>query len=59
MDRRPLPSELTPEEQRMRAQLYREMALTATTSDVRQALLDLARRFDELSNEKAAVPSPA
>ena len=59
MDRRPFPSELTPEEQRTRAATYREMAVTATTADIREALLGLARRYEEMANEKAAVPAPA
>ena len=40
MRHRPLPSELTAGEQRMRAALYREMAATATTRDIQGALLD-------------------
>jgi hypothetical protein len=58
MDNRPFPSELSPEEQRSRAAMYREMAATARTRDVQEALLELARRYEELANEKAATPSP-
>jgi hypothetical protein len=59
MDRRPFPSELTPDEQRKRAAMYREMAVTATTADIRDALLGLAQRFEEMANEKAEVPFTA
>jgi hypothetical protein len=59
MSRRPLPSELTAEEQRMRAAKYRELAATARTRDVQGALLELARRYEEMAKEKLSALSPA
>lgn len=46
---RPLPSELSIGELRMRAAYYREMAATATTAAVRDALLRLADRYERLA----------
>ena len=51
--RRPLPSELTPEEARMRAVQYRLMAATATTQDAREALERLAARYERLAQPDA------
>lgn len=44
--------ELTPAEMRMRAQEYRLMAATATTAQVRDALLSVARKLEERAVEK-------
>jgi hypothetical protein len=49
MEKRKLPSELTPNECRARAAYYRAMAATATTRDVRDALIRLAERYGRLT----------
>jgi hypothetical protein len=49
MEKRKLPSELTPNECRARAAYYRAMAATATTRDVRDALIRLAERYERLT----------
>jgi hypothetical protein len=46
LQRRQLPSECSPEEARMRAAQYRQMAATASRADVRDALLRLASRYE-------------
>jgi hypothetical protein len=48
-ERRPLPSELTPEEQRLRAAQFRQMAAAARTADTQGALLRLALKYEELA----------
>ena len=59
--------ELTPAEMRIRAQEYRLVAATATTAQVRDALLSVARKLDlraverdpeapELERDNAAPP---
>ena len=52
-ERRPLPSELSSEEQRMRAAQYRLLAATARTADTQDALLRLAREYEELAAGRA------
>jgi hypothetical protein len=49
MARRPLPSELTPTELLARGAEYRAMAATASSKDVRNALIRLAERYEELA----------
>ena len=49
MDHRPLPSELTPAELLARGAEYRAMAATASTQDVRDALIRLAERYEALA----------
>ncbi len=51
---RPLPSELTPEEQRMRAAQYRMLAATARTAETQGALLRLAQQYEELAAQQTA-----
>jgi hypothetical protein len=46
---RPWPSELTPEEQRMRAAQYRQLAATARTADTQDALLRLAQQYEQMA----------
>jgi hypothetical protein len=58
MRRRPLPSELTAEEQRMQAARYCEMAATATTLDIQGALLELARQYEEMATAKLPILFP-
>jgi hypothetical protein len=53
MEKRKLPSELTPTECRVRAAYYREMAATATAASVRDALIRLAERYDALAEDTA------
>jgi hypothetical protein len=48
MEERKLPSELSQTECRVRASYYREMAATATTASVRDALIRLAERYERL-----------
>jgi hypothetical protein len=43
----------------MRAAKYRELAATARTRDVQGALLELARRYEEMAKEKLSALSPA
>lgn len=57
-ERRPLPSELTPKEQQMRAAQYRELAATARTADTRDALLRLAQRYEALAARRALSSPP-
>ena len=45
-------SELTADELRGRAEEMREMAQTASSQEVRQALLRLAERFDRLADDR-------
>ena len=54
MDSSPLSSELTLAEQRMLAAQYRQMAEIATVPDVREAMLRLARRYEEMASQQAA-----
>jgi hypothetical protein len=49
MEKRKLPSALTPNECHARAAYYRAMAATATTRDVRDALIRLAERYEALA----------
>jgi penicillin V acylase-like amidase (Ntn superfamily) len=51
MEKRKLPSELTPTECRVRAAYYREMA--ATAASVRDALIRLAERYDAWAEDTA------
>ena len=46
---RPLPSEMTDEQLRDRTAEYRRMAATASTVEIRDALLRLAERFERLT----------
>ena len=55
MESRPLPSELTPEEARVRAVQYRQMADAARTADIRAALLRLAERYERLAPESLRI----
>ncbi len=54
MTDRPRLSDLTPAELRARAMKYRAMAATATTADVRDALIRLAVRFEEMAAGRKA-----
>lgn len=45
-------SERTPEELRQRAEQYRQMAATARTADVQDALLMLAERYEGLAKDR-------
>ncbi len=51
---RRLPSELTPEEQQMRAAQYRLLAATARTADTQSALLRFAQQYEALAAEQTA-----
>ena len=54
-DRAPPASEFSVAESRMRAVQYREMACTATTADVRTALLALARKYERLAGREPSA----
>jgi hypothetical protein len=55
MKPRPTLSELTVEQLRKRAAEFRGMAATATTADIRDALLRVAERFDVIAAERTMV----
>jgi hypothetical protein len=52
---RPLLSELTPEELLARAAQYRNMAMYASTIDIRDALIRLAEQFEAMAEERRQV----
>jgi hypothetical protein len=55
MKPRPTLSELTVEQLRKRAAEFRGMAATATTADIRDALLRVAERFDVIAAERTVA----
>jgi hypothetical protein len=56
MQPHPHPSELTCQEQRMRAVQYRQMAATASTTTIRDALIRLAEGYERIAKGPPGYP---
>ena len=53
IEARPLPSEMTPEEARMRTVQFRQLAEAASARDIRDALLKQAKRYESMAPEQS------